>query len=108
MREAKIKINDLQLEKNVVENELKMKLYQNNAERKTLQLQYNLLQQSVKANELLLKGEETKFRFGDSSLFLVNSRELKLIDAQEKLLTIENKIIKNKLKADYIIGDFNN
>lgn len=108
LAEAKIKINTLRLEKNVVENELKMKLYQNNAERKTLQQQFNLLLQSVKANELLLKGEETKFKFGDSSLFLINSRELKLIDAQEKLLTIENKMIKNKLKADYIIGDFNN
>jgi outer membrane protein TolC len=108
LAETKIKIADTQFEQSLVENDLKVKFNQNNAESLTLQQQYSVLQQSVKASELLLNGEEIKFKFGDSSLFLINSRELKLIEVKEKLLSIENKIAKNKLKADWIVGGLSN
>ncbi len=45
-------------------------------------------------NKLLLDGEENKFRMGESSLFLVNSREEKLLEVQEKLNQIYTKRIK--------------
>ncbi|PWK80166.1 outer membrane protein TolC [Mucilaginibacter oryzae] len=45
-------------------------------------------------NRLLLDGEETKFKMGESSLFLVNSREQKVLDTQEKLNEIYTKRFK--------------
>jgi outer membrane protein TolC len=46
----------------------------------------------------LLKAEEQKFRLGESSLFLVNSRESKLIDGRLKAIDIQNKFFKTKAK----------
>jgi hypothetical protein len=37
----------------------------------------------------LFKGEQQKFKAGESSLFLVNSRESKLIEATLKAIDIE-------------------
>ena len=48
----------------------------------------------------LLNAEETRFSNGESSLFLINSRENKWLEAQEKNLELKNKFLKsyNKLK----------
>ncbi|MFD2904831.1 TolC family protein [Sphingobacterium anhuiense] len=48
----------------------------------------------------LLMAEQSKYANGESSLFLINSRENKLIDAQEKILELRLKFLKsyNKLK----------
>ena len=44
----------------------------------------------------MLSAEERKFFLGESSLFLVNSRESKLIDAKLKAIEIENSFFKTK------------
>ena len=41
--------------------------------------------QSIKNQSLLLQGENQKFELGESTLFLINSRETKLIDMRIKL-----------------------
>lgn len=46
----------------------------------------------------LLSAEERKFEFGESSLFLINSREQKLIDAELKLNEVNTKWLKSKAK----------
>jgi len=45
-----------------------------------------------------LKAEERKFQLGESSLFLVNSRESKLIDGQLKAIALQNKYFTTKAK----------
>lgn len=47
---------------------------------------------------ILLNGEERKFSFGESSLFLINSRENKLIDARLKQNELQNKFFAAKAK----------
>ncbi|MBD1386689.1 TolC family protein [Mucilaginibacter rigui] len=47
-----------------------------------------------KNNQVLLDGEETRFKMGESSLFLINSREQKVVETQEKLNEIYTKRIK--------------
>jgi outer membrane protein TolC len=108
LAEAKLKIVDAEIEQSLVRNDLNVKWNQNRAESETLQKQIDLIKQSLKANKKLLEGEELKFKFGDSSLFLINARESKLVEVQEKLLETENKIAKNKLKADWIVGGLTN
>nr|WP_181855213.1 hypothetical protein [Winogradskyella sp. KYW1333] len=48
--------------------------------------------------ERMLEAEELKFQLGESSLFLVNSRESKLIDGQLKAVSIQNKFFNTKAK----------
>jgi outer membrane protein TolC len=45
----------------------------------------------------LLRAENLKFQNGESSLFLINSRELKYLDSQEKLIQLEAKV--NQVQA---------
>ena len=44
----------------------------------------------------LLQGEVRKFELGDSSLFLINSREVKFIEAQLKQLEVQKKLFDAK------------
>ena len=46
----------------------------------------------------LLQAEERKFSFGESSLFLINSRERSLIDARLKANEVQNKYLMAKAK----------
>lgn len=43
--------------------------------------------------KVLLKGEERKFELGESSLFVINSREAKLIESQVKDIVLENELL---------------
>lgn len=85
-------------------NGLEVKMKQNRAELNTLQAQLNLMEQTLQANQRLLKGEEIRFSLGESSLFLINARENKLLEIQEKILETENKLLKNGLEGKWLTG----
>lgn len=104
LAEAKIKIKQTELERSLVENDLNNKINQNSSELTSLQSQLTTLNQTYKASEQLLKGEEMRFKLGESSLFLVNSRESKLIEVKEKLLAVEAKLKKAQLKVLWLNG----
>ncbi|MEO6357090.1 MAG: TolC family protein, partial [Ferruginibacter sp.] len=63
----------------------------------TLQNMYNNYQQ-------LLKSEEIKFEQGESSLFLINSRETKLIETLQKQIEVTNKFYKAKYAVEWAAG----
>lgn len=64
-----------------------------------------LLQESMVQNyEILRNGELRKFQNGESSLFLINSRESKLIEAQIKLVSQKTKYEKARAKLYYKAG----
>ena len=46
---------------------------------------------------MLLSAEERKFFLGESSIFLVNSRESKLIDSQLKAISVLNDYLNSKV-----------
>ncbi|MFN7116511.1 MAG: TolC family protein [Saprospiraceae bacterium] len=52
----------------------------------------------------LLEAEVTKFELGESSIFLINSREQKLIEAQVKLIKLQADFQKNRNKLDWAAG----
>lgn len=60
--------------------------------------QNRLVYEIVGNYRALLEGEERKFSFGESSLFLINSRESTLIDARLKQNELQNKFFKAKAK----------
>jgi len=62
--------------------------------------QIAIANQNINNYQRLLQGEEAKYGNGESSLFLINSRENKLIEAQQKVIELRFKFIKgfNELK----------
>jgi len=91
------------------------KLRQKTQELKNKLLNYQELlnnsRQQVKLNQVmvtnyqdLLLAENEKFRYGESSIFLLNSREQKLIDARLKLTKLMIVYQKNRLGLVWALG----
>ncbi len=95
LRLTKLKLQDANFERNSVALNIQNKLTAVQAEILSLGTQNNLVNDIVSDYKVLLKAEERKFFLGESSLFLINSREQKLIDAQLK----ENELQIKQLHA---------
>ncbi len=65
--------------------------------------QANLYVQTVDNYSKLLTGERKKFDAGESSLFMVNSREVGYINSQIKYNELVTKNKKAKLLTDYTL-----
>ena len=70
----------------------------------TTKEQISLYTQTVEDYRGLLQGERDLFNAGESSLFMVNSRELGFINAQVKRITLLSKNRKARLATDYALG----
>lgn len=90
-RKAKLKIEQTKLQQLTKQLSLQTKLQQHYNEWKRLREQIALQQQAVQSYTALQRGEEIKFANGESSLFLVNAREIKTLEAQQKLLELQSK-----------------
>jgi outer membrane protein TolC len=106
-RKAKLKIldteYDLQNKQVLVYNKIKM--YRNEA---LMLLQQVALQQRALLNyQTLLRGEETRFFNGESSLFLVNARETKTLEATQKLVEVKVKLLKTVAGLQWAAGLLN-
>lgn len=66
--------------------------------------QLELLGQTEKNYQLLLEGEKTKFEAGESSLFMVNSRETKLIEIRIKRMSQTSKYHIARRGVDWSAG----
>lgn len=64
-----------------------------------------LMQESVVVNyQKLLMGERSKFENGESSIFMLNSRESKMIDGEIKLAELKSKLEKMKTELYFNAG----
>jgi outer membrane protein TolC len=73
-------------------------------ERDMLRNQVNLQQKNVTYYNQLFESERTMFAIGESSLFLLNTREQNLISSQVKLIELLAKGLKSELSIDYSSG----
>lgn len=92
---TKIKIADLNLKVQQTRLEIENKVKASFSEVISLQTQTILFQQNAFNQALLLKAEESKFSIGESSMFLVNARENKLLETQQKLNELKAKFFKS-------------
>ncbi|MCU0324964.1 MAG: TolC family protein [Spirosomaceae bacterium] len=69
-----------------------------------LMQQLKTQQDAVKNQEILLKAEQNKFQIGESSLFLINSRESKLIDMRLKVEALKSKYQKAMASMVFAAG----
>ncbi|WP_411896013.1 TolC family protein [Winogradskyella sp. A2] len=95
---ARIKLTDTEFERDATRVNLQNKIDALKQELSSYVLQNDITTQMVSDYERMLEAEERKFQLGESSLFLVNSRESKLIDGQLKAISIQNKFFNTKAK----------
>ena len=93
---ANIKMQDTQFDIKSTRVTLKNKIDGINQELKSFITQNEFNRVIVTDYNTMLKAEERKFFLGESSLFLVNSRESKLIDAKLKAIQLENDFFNTK------------
>jgi len=90
LKEVRIKLDQLHYEQVVTERNIYNDVIRKYNELTAYSTQFELHALNVSNQERLLKGELNKFELGESTLFVVNSRESKLIEMrikQEKLFT---------------------
>ncbi|WP_417875519.1 TolC family protein [Winogradskyella sediminis] len=95
---AKLKQQDVEFEIDATRVNLQNKISALKQELESYSIQTAITVDMVSDYQLMLQAEERKFQLGESSLFLVNSRESKLIDGQLKAIEIQNKFFKTKAK----------
>jgi outer membrane protein TolC len=98
LRLAKIKLQDAEFEIDATRVNLQNKINALKQELESYVAQNEITTQMVEDYQRMLQAEERKFQVGESSLFLVNSRESKLIDGQLKAIEIQNKFFSTKAK----------
>jgi outer membrane protein TolC len=101
---AKIKIENtqLQLEQKIQDLNNKLQQYINDCNQSVQQIA--LYQDMVKNYAQLLALENARFNLGESSLFLINSRELKYIEAQVKMAKLQMEYAVAKASVAWVTG----
>jgi outer membrane protein TolC len=103
-RRAKLKIKDagydLSLQQVQIAN--KVRYYYN--EMTALRNQVNIIEAALKNYQTLLRGETTRFNSGESTLFILNSRENKVLETQQKLVELQNKYSNSLVAMQWAAG----
>ncbi|RZW45279.1 MAG: TolC family protein [Flavobacteriaceae bacterium] len=98
LRLAKLKVQDTEFEIDATRVTLNNKIQALKRELESFVRQNAITEQMIADYSLMLQAEERKFQIGESSVFLVNTRESKLIDGQLKAIELQNKFFTTKAK----------
>ena len=88
VQRGEVKVEEIKLDIQNKRNELQNKIESSRQQRIVLQEQATLLDQNLENYKRLLDGENEKFNYGESSVFLLNKRQEKYIDGQLKIIEI--------------------
>lgn len=88
---AKFKVQETEFALNLERVQLTNKINAQKTEIESLLKQKELIKGLVKDNQTMLNSEERLFSFGESSLFLINTRENNLVSAQLSKIALENR-----------------
>jgi outer membrane protein TolC len=101
---AKAKVQSAEFEIAATRVTLRNKIDAISQEMESYLLQNAITEDMVRDYETLLKAEERKFFLGESFLFLINSRESRLIEARLKANETENKYFNSKARLFNTLG----
>lgn len=103
-RKSVLKIKETAYELSLKRRETENKLRSYLNETSLLQQQLVISEQAYKNFQTILTAEYLKFRNGESSLFLINTRENKVIETAEKLISLRIKYLKARYAVDWSAG----
>lgn len=102
---AKFKIQDTQLSLELERVQLKNKINAQQTEIKSIDKQRKIISELVRDNGIMLRSEERLFSFGESSIFLLNTRENNLVIAQLTQLNLENRFFNSNAELFRIMAN---
>ena len=102
---AKFKIQDSQFDLDLEKVVLKNKINAQQTEINSLAKQQKILSELVQDYKTMLNSEERLFSFGESSIFLINSRENNLVASQLSQISMENRYFISKAQLFKIIAN---
>jgi outer membrane protein TolC len=88
---AQFKIQESEFTRDLEKVQLTNKISAQKVEIQSLSKQQKLINKLVADNETMLKSEERLFTLGESSLFLINTRENNLVSARLSEIALENR-----------------
>ena len=101
---TKFKLQAVDFDKQATSLAINNKLNSAQEEIRSYENQLTIADTIVSDYTVLLKGEERKFEIGESSLFLINSRESKLIESTLKVIALENNLLQAKATLFNVLG----
>ncbi len=103
---TKLKIENTRYEQSLKQREIDIKQQQLFNEWAAQIEQSAQLETIAESYKQLVEGEQSLFELGESTVFLINMREINYINAQMKLLETQAKTIKSFLSVRYLQGGF--
>lgn len=108
LEENRLKQEALNYEIKTIQAELRAKIDFNKEQQRQL-VNLLVLQRSNTSNyRLLLEGEQERFKFGESSVFLLNKRQEKYLAAQIKYIKLLAVLKKSEMELIYLSNGFDN
>ncbi|GAB3273725.1 TolC family protein [Larkinella harenae] len=104
LRQIQLKAQQVSLERQQVSRDIANDVQTAWNDLKMLERQLGVQQQTVQNQQRLVEAEQQKFDMGESSLFLINTRETKLIDLQVKWEEMKTKYQKAVADLYYRAG----
>jgi outer membrane protein TolC len=102
---TKFKLQDAQFDLDLERVQLTNKINAQQTEISSLEKQKSLIDNLVNDNQTMLNSEERLFTFGESSIFLINTRENNLVTAQISQLSIENRYFNSNAELFKIMAN---
>jgi outer membrane protein TolC len=104
LQQVRVKQQSTGFELNLARREIINEVYAAYNEVKNYERQLNIQQNATQNQALLVKAEQRKFDIGESTLFLINTRESKLIDMKIKVESLKGKYQKSLANLAYTSG----
>ena len=101
---AKLKIQETSYDLLMKQQEIENKIKNTYNELAGLQQQVIIYEAAYKNYQALYRGEDTRFKAGESSLFLLNTRENKQLEALQKLAELKTKYYKTRQAVLWAAG----
>lgn len=103
-QKAKLKIESTRLDQTNKQVQLYTKVKQYYTEWQQTEAQLSLQSKLLANTTALQKGEEIRFNNGESSLFYLNAREQKTMEAEQKLVELKAKAQKTAISVRWLAG----
>ena len=98
----------LETEARLIRDQIKVNVSQSLAALISTFQQIKFAQEEVELNAQLVKGEQTRFKQGDSHIMFVNLRELNLVDSEMRLVKARSKHQQGLAHLLYVTGELAN
>jgi len=104
LTQTKIKISDVEFKRTQKSLEVSNKVQSYYNEWSTISQQVQVYTQAVVNYRRLADAEQIKFDIGESSIFLMNEREKKWVEAKQKLIKLQSQYFKSRAGFYWSVG----